>query len=373
MPQAMRKQWMDSWEKNILQDSRNRYCDKETGEELGWVVSPFLQGYYNGYVATRDPAWIDRFIDWSDSWIKRGVKEPDGYTGWPKADGAATSVLPGLFTDNEVGEAMALTPAVNLGRVILRTPDLAAKYGDKMRAYLALSEETFQKWESRGCWREVEGGGVWVAPAFGIDSKRTGWSSGYDRRETEGFTLPDNKQNLIAEWMLAMYDATGKQVYRDRAVAWFTLMLARMKLREGGKYYTWNYWEPAGKWDYKQDGSTKHPVSVHPNGAYYDTDVHAIVAAYQHGLVFRRGVIDRLLATNRDYMWNQKVQGAEFKRIDGGEPYGEWKKTPGVLWTALLPYDARLRSVFEAEFNPAAWGGLALTPWYVAFRSIRIQ
>jgi hypothetical protein len=43
---ALRKDWLDRWEKNILGDSRNRYCDKETGEELGWMVSPFLNGFY---------------------------------------------------------------------------------------------------------------------------------------------------------------------------------------------------------------------------------------------------------------------------------------------------------------------------------------
>jgi hypothetical protein len=33
---SVRSDWLSRWEKNILGDSRNRYCDKETGEELGW-------------------------------------------------------------------------------------------------------------------------------------------------------------------------------------------------------------------------------------------------------------------------------------------------------------------------------------------------
>jgi hypothetical protein len=37
---ALRRDWLERWEKNILGDSRNRYCDKEMGEELGWLVSP---------------------------------------------------------------------------------------------------------------------------------------------------------------------------------------------------------------------------------------------------------------------------------------------------------------------------------------------
>ena len=61
------------------------------GEEIGWLVSPFLNGYYYGYMATGDREWVDRLIDWADSVIKRGVKEPDGYIGWPKGGAARAS------------------------------------------------------------------------------------------------------------------------------------------------------------------------------------------------------------------------------------------------------------------------------------------
>ena len=57
-PESLRQDWLARWEKNILSDSRNRYCDKEMGEELGWLVSPFLNGFYYGYLATRDPKWV---------------------------------------------------------------------------------------------------------------------------------------------------------------------------------------------------------------------------------------------------------------------------------------------------------------------------
>jgi hypothetical protein len=64
-------------------------------------------------------------------------------------------------------------------------------------------------------------------------------------------------------------------------------------------------------------------------------------------------------------MWNQKLDGAAFGRIDAGTPDPRWAKTPGVLWVALCPYDATLRKIFETTFDPASWGGLAATPWYV--------
>ena len=128
---ALRKDWLARWEKNILNDARNRYCDREMGEEIGWLVSPFLNGFYYGYLATHDRKWVDLLVDWADAWIKRGVKEPDGYTGWPKADGASTSVMPGLYTDNMLGEAMGLRPVVLMAGTILKTPALKTKHGRK--------------------------------------------------------------------------------------------------------------------------------------------------------------------------------------------------------------------------------------------------
>lgn len=380
--------WLPRWERQITGEARDRYCDKETGEEIGWLVSPFLEGFYYGYLATHDTMWIDRFVDWSDSWIKRGIKEPDGYLGWPKADGASTQVVPNLYTDNELGDAMGLRAAVTLSGLILKDPALTQKYGDKARGYIKLSEQMFEKWDARGCWREVKikidgktnaetkseaksemkEGGLWVVPEFGIDRQTGQFTVGYANRQTTGFSLPDNKQNLIARWELAMYDATRKPIYKERASKWFQLMLSRMQLRENGKYYVWNYWDPAGPWDYKPDGSTRHWVGVHPNGGYYTVDVEAIVAAYEHRIVFTRKEIDRLIATNRDYMWNREVKGAKFQRIDGAPPAAPYLKTPGVLWSALVPYDPTLRTIFEANHDPASWGGMTTTSWYLALQ-----
>lgn len=366
MDEALAQDWLARWQENILNASRNRYCDREMGEEIGWLVSPFLNGFYYGYRATGDPQWINHLIDWADSWIQRGVKEPDGYLGWPKPAGASTSAVPDFTTDNQLGEAMGLRPLVLMAGEVLKTPALKEKYGTKAEAYLRLAEQVFEKWDSRGCWREVQEGGLWVVPPFGINPETAQWTAGYEQRNTDGFSLPANKQNLIASWLIALYDVTGKPIYRERAEKWWRLMKSRMRLRGEGKYYVWNYWDPAGPWDYKPDGSPKHWIGVHPNGGYYGIDVEGIVTAYEHGLVFTKEDLDRLIATNRDFMWDQQVEGARFQRIDGGEPDERWKNSPGVLWMALVPYDESLRKVFEANHNPASWGGLSATPWYLA-------
>lgn len=358
------RDWLPAWQTNIVAESKTRYCDTETGEELGWLVSPFLNGFAYGYLATRDPNMLDRLCDWNDAWLKRGIKEPDGHIGWPK-QGTGGLIEDQLYTDSLLGEAMAFTPSVRVMADAAKWPrGRPIRHYDDLERYLAASEACFRKWDSRGCWRTVENGGLWVVPAFGIDKSTGGWTAGYADRKTAGFSNPDNKENAISEWLLAMYDATGKAVYRDRAAAWFRLMKSRMHAN-GEKYLVWDYWDPAGPWDYKPDGSTRHWVGVHPNGGYYGIDVGAIVDAYEHHLVFTRGDIDKLIATNRDFMWNQKLPGAAFRRIDGGEPDPRWKDSPGVLWTSLCRYDPTLRKVFEATFQPVSWGGLAETPWYV--------
>ena len=360
---ATAQDWRVRWEKFILADSAmSRYCDTEMAEELGWLVSPFLDGFYYGYLATRETKWVERLVDWADSCIRRAVKEPDGYLGWPKV----SDQTEGFDYDSMLGEAMILRPMVLMADQILKTPALKAPWGGKASSYLELAERTFEKWDRRDSWRDCTLGGLWVVQYFGMDPGTGQWTEGFARRKSEAFSHPDNKENLIALWLIGMFDVTGKTIYRERAEKWWQLMRSRMRTRDDGKYFVWDYWDPAGSWDYKPDGKTKHWVGVHPNGGYYAIDLEGIVAAYQHNLVFQREEIDRLIATNRDFMWNQQVAAAKFQRIDGGPADPRWPNSPGVLWNALLPYDETLRKIFVANHRPDDWGGLSATPWFLA-------
>lgn len=331
------------WGRHIIDDARNRYCDKAMGEEIGWLMAPFLQGFYYGWLATGDSTWVDQEVDWLDSWMKRKVIEPDGFPGWPKFGAAGTEVdkLNGYDADSLLGEAMVLRSAVLMFNEIVKTPALKEKYGAKAEEYLKLSELIYEKWDKRGAWRDTGGGGtISVVLPFGIDPTTGKWTGGYETRNDpgRGFSHPENKANLTACWLLAMFDATHKPIYRDRAGKWFRLMKSRMKPKESGSYDIWNYWQPAGAWDYKPDGSTKHWVGVHPNAGYYSIDLDAIVEAYKHGLVFDKDDIDHLIAT-----------ALVEKRY----------------WEALAPYDDTVQQKFEESLKPDSWGGLASTPRYL--------
>ena len=204
--------------------------------------------------------------------------------------------------------------------------------------------QIYEKWDARGAWRETDNGGmVTIELPFGIDQKTGNWTDRYARRNAPGvgFSHPDNKANLIADWLLAMFDATAKPVYRERAEKWFKVMKTRMKLKHDGKYEVWNYWEPAGAWDYKSYFLPKHWIGVHPNAGYYDIDAEAIVTAYEHGLVFNKDDINRLVAT-----------AIAEKRY----------------WTALVPFDGTIQKQFEETLDPGGWNGLSRAPWYLAIQ-----
>ncbi|MCC6232713.1 MAG: hypothetical protein IT580_08710 [Verrucomicrobiales bacterium] len=239
------------------------------------------------------------------------------------------------------------------------------RWGMEAGRWVEAAERCFAKWEARGAWREVALGGVWVVPEFGLEDDGKQWTKGYERRKSTGFTHPANKQNHIARSLLALYRATGKEVYRDRAAAWWRVMKSRIRRVDEGRRWVWNYWDPAGPWDYEASGKPRHWVGVHPNGGYYGIDVEGIVEAFEHGLVFERADLDSLVTTQLDFMWDGRVRGAKFSRLDGGPVDSRWKDSPGVLWTALAPYSAKLRELFEVNHEPGGWGGLASTPWYL--------
>ena len=141
-----------------------------------------------------------------------------------------------------------------------------------------------------------------------------------------------------------------------------------MKLRGDGKYFVWDYWDPAGPWDYYPFGSPRHWVGVHPNGGYYGIDVDGIVTAYGTGWCSRRTTSTGSSPPTAISCGTGRLKNPEFQRIDGEKPAA--RVPPGLLWTALAPYDPTLRKIFEAEAtaDPASWEGLGFvaTPAWVA-------
>jgi hypothetical protein len=273
MDEAKRKDWLAHWDKNLCGEARNyRTCDRSVGEDIAWVVTPIMDGFYYGYMATRDTKYVDLWVDWTDSLLKRAVKEPDGYLGWPGKDPHGTQVdnLDRLFGDSMLADAMVFRPIVLMSGEILKTPALKEKYGAKAESYLKFAELLYEKWDKRGGWRETKDGGmISVVGYYGIGEDGN-WTAGPEARQDPklAFSHPDNKANEVARWVLALWDATGKPQYRDRAEKWFKLQKSRLTLKSDGTYEIWNYWQPAG--------GTTRPTGKAPNTGWAPTPTAGI-------------------------------------------------------------------------------------------------
>ena len=437
MDEAKQKDWLARWDNNISGNAKSyRTCDRTLGEDIAWGMTPIMDGFYYGYMATKNTRYVDMMVDWTDSLIKRAVKEPDGYVGWPSLKAAGTDVdnLDNSFNaDSMLSDAMVFRPIVLMAGEMTTNPALKEKYGAKGESYLKLAEQLYEKWVKRGGWRETKDGGmISLVLPYGMDPTHRKWI-GFDTRNDpgHGFSHPDNKANEVARWMLALWDVTGKPEYKDRAEGWFKAQKSRMTLRSDGTYAIWNYWQPAGPWDYKADGSAKHWVGVHPNGGYYWGDTRAIVAAYEHGLTFTKADIAYLINTAKT-SWTggdpgspaagmaisvQPASGtaeavnACFPNSKTAEPTSagpgalsgtvvsvEWDAKAGKgkivvqprdaqatqvtvgtgkntkvqvlrMWRGLAPYDVEIQKNFEATEDPESWGGLGEASYYLMLQS----
>jgi hypothetical protein len=439
MDEAKQKDWLAKWDKNITGEAKNYRvaCDKSVGEDIAWAGTAIWEAFYNGYMATHDTKYLDMWVDWTDSLIKRAVKEPDGYVGWPGKDPHGTEVdqLSRLVGDSMLAEAMVFRPIVALAGEVLKDPKLKDKYGAKAESYLKLSEQLAEKWVKRGGWRETKDGGmISVVGYYGLTADGKSWDLSAEAMADPNlaFSHPNNKANKVASWMLALWDVTGKTQYKDRAEKWFKVLKSRLKLGSDGTYEIWNYWEPAGPWDYKPGSkATKHWVGVHGNAGYYEADLGGMVEAYEHGLVFTKDDIGHLIDTAKT-AWvgsnpgslgagmlvcvdpasgtakainacipNSKTAepaSAGSAALSGKIVSAEWdvKASKGKMvvqpkdasvapvtfdtdkdtkvkvlrmWTALAPYDVEIQKNFEATEKPDSWGGLSAASYYLMLQA----
>ena len=116
--------WMRRWRQNILSKT-NRPCDMEMGEQIGWRVAPFLNGFYHGFMATRDREWLDRPFDWGDAVLEARRERAGRLHRLAQVGGRRRARIPSSgvklrYTDTEVGDAMVLRPMARMAGEILR-------------------------------------------------------------------------------------------------------------------------------------------------------------------------------------------------------------------------------------------------------------
>ena len=132
-----------------------------------------------------------------------------------------------------------------------------------------------------------------------------------------------------------MRDVTHKAIYLEHAEKWERVQRSRMKLRDDGKYFVWDYWDPAGR------GATRRMALSSTGWACTrtaDTTGGMSQGSWRRtsGLVFTKEDIARLIATNGTSCGTSKSRAQSSSGLDGEKPDPRWaNERPGVLWTAL--------------------------------------
>lgn len=349
-----------------LNNARKRMDGKYTGDAWTWHACFPMDGFIDAYLATGEEAWLDAAATYFDWNIDQLLTGPDGRRGWL---GAAYR-MPGRLSEYPVGDALVIGPMVRFAEVVLKDrPELAERFGEHAERYVKLARElVFDKWDARGIWH-VDGpyGAYTNWPWTFTEAAPDRWCP--PPAGTKITTLPMNMQVKWGTIAARLHRITGEAAWRTRAEQVFGFAKSRLNLYDG--HYSWNYWEPFGPWDVVEGDPQNFNtwINTHPYRNYQSGEVEAFVVAYNHGIVFDATDIERLVRTNIEVMWNgefgeatawnnsnagvQKAALGEIRR--GSRPASESRA--GTLWTALAPFDATVRKLYEqqlGEGTPAA-------------------
>jgi len=330
-----------------INNAKRRMTGKYTGDGWTWHACFTMNGFIDSYLATREAAWLDARQGWLGP-----VAGQEGRLG-----------------EHPIGDPIMLDPMVRFAAVVLKDePALAAKYGDRARAYVTLTRQLmFEKWEARGIWREDGPYGAFTGwPWYYTEQDANRWQpTGAGR---DAITLPFNMQVHWGIVAARLHRITGEKAWRDKALRVFRFVKSRLVLYDD--HYSWNYWEPLGPWDVDSNDAQafRHWIGTHPYRDYQAGEVHAIVEAFHHGAVFDAQDMRRFVRTNTHVMWKGSLDDIQWNNSDAGvqkgafgevrlasKPTGIFNRYAGALWTDLAEFDPTARQIYERQLKPGTY------------------
>ncbi len=301
----------------------------EQVEDICWIWSRYAEMPLVAFELTGDAKYLDSFVKGMESLLTRLNRGPDGILGFRGLP------LP-LFRDKDnptaqievdISEFEVVHLICRFVEQVDAAPSLKHIHGDSAARLLDIAENHLagQKWEERELFMDLgTRGAVFRMPA----------ECGNDR---DHLTNPHNKQSKMCRAYLALYRVTGKDAYFRKAIQ----LGARFKhmLRLDGEYYRWNYWDPAGDWDRRNDNPEqwKHWIGPEHRSGYHALTVAMAAALYDHGVVFNRTDMQRFVNTQMQVCWNGSLESPVFRNTGG------------------KPMDAAMVAPALARFEPLVW------------------
>jgi hypothetical protein len=319
-----------------LSPERCRELAKEDAEETEaylWRILPYLRMPLVAYELTRDPKYLDVFVQAFENMRGAMTKGEDGFLGWygtvdpDYADPANPNVkLDAIISSFGVTEAVC-----DFLSLAAEDPALARKYAKQRTEYLDLVEnQLVKKHDVRGDYVDLgEGGAIYRMPSQGLKQD-------YCAR----LTMPHNKHDIIMRAYLALYRVTGKDEYMRRAIKLGIRYKHCLTLKDG--HYEWYYWDPAGAWDVKpqKPDEWKHWMGPEHRSGYYSLSLSQAVLLYQYGLVFDKTDMDRFVKTQLEMCWNGDLEHPVWSRVDGTRP--EQYTQGAYISVSLAPFSEKV-------------------------------
>ncbi len=341
-------------------NARQYMTDDYTGDSWTWHARFPMNGFLDAYLATDDTAWLDSAVEYFDWCIGLLLRGPDGRRGWI---GSAYRMEDRLG-EHPIGDAIMIEPMVRFSAIVMKDePELENRYGRAAQHYVELAEELkFEKWMSRGIWHEDGDYGVFTAwPWTFTEEEDERWHE--PPPGTRIITLPINMQVHWGVTAARLHRITGDEKWRQTALRIFNFAKSRLNLYDG--HYSWNYWEPFGSWDVREDSTQEfdHWINTHPYRDYQAGEVAAFVEAYHHGITFDAEDMKRFVRTNIDVMWNGDMEDIQWNNSNAGvqkTAFGEIRlasprpdgRYAGTLWSSLAPFDSTVRRIYEQRLSP---------------------
>ncbi len=314
-----------------------------TPETFCWVDFPKLSESLTAFELTENPDHLRDFVAGFEPFRAALTKGPEGLLGWygkpipPLVDPAKPDVQTCEIQDEFRAIGM-------LARFIVLAN--ANEFNNVRESYRALIEDQLmKKWDS-------------YYVDLGAKGATYRWNKDYIPTKSL-ITLPHEKQAIIIEGLLAASRAIGNPACRTRAEKLGVFLKSSMTVKDD--HYVWNYWTPAGDWDYV-NGKARHWENVEPKGMWYSVTVASAVMLYDNNLVFDESDMQKLVATQMKVCWNSDLEKPEYAMVNGAKP-GEKDKNERFICPALARWEPKLATLIYSGAYQNERIKKAADPW----------